>query len=63
MMPRDPRRGRARSGRMHAASPEVIAAIVALRAAGAKQMAIADELGVSQAHVCKVLRKNAREAS
>lgn len=62
-MPRDPRRGRTRRVRMHATSPEVIAAIIAMSAAGATQHAIADELDVSQAHVCKTLRKNAREAS
>ena len=49
--------GRSRRSRARAASPEVIAAIVALKAAGAKQTAIARELGVSQAHVCKVLSR------
>ena len=45
-----------RERRRHANAPEVLATIHALRAAGAKQKAIARELGVSQAHVCRILR-------
>lgn len=42
--------------RAHANAPEVVAAIVALREAGASQQKIARELKVSQAHVCRILR-------
>jgi hypothetical protein len=48
-------RGRSRSERARAASAEVIAAIVALDVVGAKQSVIARAVGVSQAHVSKVL--------
>lgn len=56
----DPRHGRTRRTRVRAASPEIIAAIVAMSAGGFKQQAIAEELGVSQAHVSKVLSPSAR---
>lgn len=55
-----PGRGRSRSERARAASAEVVAAIIALRAAGAKQTVIATKLGVSQAHVSKVLARETR---
>lgn len=52
------RAGRTRRARAHAVSPDVIASIVALAATGAKQKAIAGELGVSQAHVSRVLSQH-----
>lgn len=50
-------RGRSRAARSRAASPAVVFAILAMRETGAKQTAIARELGVSQAHVSKVLAR------
>lgn len=51
--------GRSGPHRARAASPDVLAAIHALRAEGATQKAIARALGVSQAHVCRVLQGEA----
>lgn len=47
------RRRRARSRAVWA--PEIVAAVVAMGAGGAKQKVIARELGVSQAHVSRIL--------
>lgn len=52
------RAGRSRRARARAVSPDIIATIVALAAAGQKQKAIAGELGVSQAHVSRVLSQH-----
>lgn len=55
-------RGRAARQAVHerARSPEILAAIRSLAAGGAKQHAIALELGVSQAHVSRVLHGDVR---
>ncbi len=49
------RRRRTSALRAHATAPGVIAEIVALSAEGSKQTAIAAAVGVSQAHVSRVL--------
>ncbi len=54
------RRGRSSADRARAVSPDVLALIVALSAAGGKQKAIAREAGVSQAHVSRVLAQHPR---